>query len=501
MRSCLFALAAGLVACSEPRHPTTDKDTVSVSSNGVNSAEDTNPSVSAEPSAPPTVSVPPDYVGARAFSAPAMPAKLVIDGKLDEWSFDKGTNAFVAVDGVRVVLAIAWDAVPTSGISIALAARSKPFPRIGWVQRGGYTHALTDETCEFQQIPFIEAGWDNGARNPPEVAAACKKLLARHAKLGAEYRDRFVRRYRLTTTAIESLDVQNPAWMSEVKLASSAKGIEVELPIAALPELAEAPLTKLFVASADGDLPSGLMAPEAPGYETTAKKEGWEDLTLEKPAGFGTLAPVLALVFPVDAADAADMFQLFASSYHPSSPTTVRQIGVRDVKAKPLAPAPKRDGVIGPPTSPDRPMAHESESPLFTTWKNHGDLELGFSSDSNLVILRNGTFVSSDSLGKPDGSRIFEKDLHLFEYSPPSYTQMFGWQYPRWDAVSVKPDGTIVRDLALPNERTFDTWDDTAKPLNDKEWSTFGIQGKVDGKTTKVMWTWSPSAGAYEPSR
>lgn len=489
------SLVAALAGCGDAKHPTSNETAAPIT---VGSGIETSPVEASGRSSAAVDPKAPDYVGARAFSSPAMPTKLAIDGKLDEWPFANGTNAFVSVDSSKLVIAIAWDTPPASeGISVALAARSTPYPTIGWVQRAGFTHDLTAETCEFQQIPLIEAGWDNGPRNPPEVAAACKRLLARHEKSAAAYREHFVRRYRITNAAIESLDTESPAWLADAKVVSGPKGVEVELPLAAMPELAEAPLAKLFVASAEGALPT-LTAPGPIDFEgKPTGREGWTELSLEKPATFGKLHPLLALAFPVeDVEQSGGGYRLYAGSYHPSKPETLREIGVDEVSTKPTGPAPKRDGVIGPPTPPDRPSTNESESALFTTWRTFGEVEVGFSR-GNLVTLLKGAFVASDYMGRPDGVRQFEKDVHLFAFSPGDHNLLAGWQYPRWSVLVLQPDGTLLADR-LDEEGTprWDNWD-PGKSFNDKEWTTFGIEGLVEKKKTKVSWSWDPAARKY----
>jgi hypothetical protein len=439
-------------------------------------------------------------------AAPKMPASLTIDGDLREWPTREPGQLFVAVEATRLVVAAAWTTAPPGGVVIALGEPVSPYPEIGWQQRGGSTHELTDAACERQQVPMIEAGWMDGEPHPPEVVAACRAILARHRERASGYTNRFLRRFRITADAVRTEGAgADPSWTVGARFASGPLGVEVELPLAALPELRHAPLTRLLVAAAAGDL---VPSPEPPVIRYNDGKPpvfpGWYAVSLAEPVGFGPRASLLAKVFPAESEGAFGYLANSLSSYHPADAERVRTVSVDEVAGEPIGPAPSRLGVIGPPTKMDRPSTTERLEPLFQPYRVFGNVEIGLANGQQLVTYVAGQLMGFQPFGKPLASREVSGDLHLFDYDPPDFNPYVGgWMQPTWRAVGIKPDGTIVPDLAAPSPDDGGWnagWDVDPKSFADRDYVRFGVRGTRKGKPRSIVWRWDAKTGRYESS-
>jgi hypothetical protein len=390
-------------------------------------------------------------------------------------------------------------------VVVALGEPVSPYPDIGWQQRGGSTHQLTDAGCERQQVPLIEAGWMDGEPHPPEVVAACRAILARHRERATTHTNRFMRRFRITSDAVRPEGPgADPAWVVGAKLASGARGVEVELPLAALPELTHAPLSRLLVAAATNDLSPPV---EAPVIRYNGGKPpvfaGWSQLTLAEPVGFGPRASLLAKVFPL-ADDTSGSFSGYSTSYHPSDAERVRTVSVDEVAGEPVGPAPPSPGVIGPPTKMDRPSTTERSEPIFQPYRTFGKVAIGLTEAQQLVTYVGDQLVGFQPFGRPVGSREVGGDLHLFNYHAEQFNPFVGmWSQPAWSAVAIKPDGSIVADLAdpSPDEGGWNAgWDAEPKSFADRDYVKFGLRGSRQRKPRSVVWKWNAKSGRYEAS-
>ncbi|NUP08065.1 MAG: hypothetical protein HOW73_18620 [Polyangiaceae bacterium] len=438
-----------------------------------------------------------------ALSARAIPPKLVVDGDVSEWGLDPKRNAVVVgIDDKKVVLAITWAHAIRPVLTVALASPAPALPEIGWSQRGGTTHALTDEACTFEQIPLIEAGWQNGARHPPEVAKACQDILARYDKMGVAYRERFIRRLRIAGDGVALLDGTGASLaLSGAVVRAKDSSAEVELPLTALPETNQAPLVTLLAGAAFGELPEALRIPPQaphPSIDTPIKQDpAWRELELEHPVGFGVNPDVLALVFeePTGVLNGGLMSQI---SYAPARPSEITLMTVPDVQVPPSKSSPNVPGAIDGPTAPNRPALSHQEEKLLTTIESFGNVTVG-SAMGMLVTVVGGKLVAHDYFGRPEATQRRGDDLHLFQLDTGGFNWSFGYAPPAWHAVAIKPDGKIVviADEGVDYPGMFDAWEGEPKPFHDPDWKRFGLSGKRKGKPKKVTWQWDEKAARY----
>ena len=440
------------------------------------------------------------------LSAGPLPAKLSLDGSVSEWGVDPKRNVVVVgIDKTKVVLAIGWAEEKRPVVSLALASPVPLLPEIGWVQRGGTTHELTDETCKFEQIPLIEAGWQNGRAHPPEVAKACLEILARYGKASAAYRERFIRRLKIDGAAVSLVDAAGASKpLAGAVVHAGETSVEVELPLTALPDTQQAPLAYLYAGVAHGELQDALHTPPSQPHpsldEAPAADPAWRRLELASPVGFGEHPDVLASVLaePSGVLNGGIMAQL---SYSPARPATLSTMTVPDVAVTPSKIVPKVPGAIGGPTAPDRPALFEEVGPLFVPLETFGKVTLGLARGS-VITLVGGKLVAESGFSQPEATQPRGDDLHLFKLDVGGFNFMTGYNPPAWQAVAVKADGKLVEisDESPDSPGMHDAWDGSPKPFNSPDWTSFGLRGKRGGKPKVVTWTWDAKAARYTVS-
>ena len=182
---------------------------------------------------------------------------------------------------------------------------------------------------------------------------ACLAVLARYERQGDEYRERFVRRLRVEGEAVALVDARGArAAFAGAKTKSHGSSAEIELPLSALPELNQAPLSYLLGVAVLGELSEALRAvprAEHPSSgEAPTLAEGWARLELATPVGFGPQPALLAAAFaePASVMNGGLMAQ---RSYAPHEPGTIRVVSVPDVAVADGGPAPNVPGAIGAP--------------------------------------------------------------------------------------------------------------------------------------------------------
>ena len=133
------------------------------------------------------------------------------------------------------------------GFWLGIGEVPPPVPSIGLIARAGY---IVPFNCDFEQIRLMEGEWKKGPAKPPEVVAACRGVLARHAELIARHRARFTRLFKIDRDGVHGSSADGT--LSTIDGAKAvfkpgARGatVEVSLPLTAMPRLAEAPAVTL----------------------------------------------------------------------------------------------------------------------------------------------------------------------------------------------------------------------------------------------------------------
>jgi len=441
-----------------------------------------------------------------ALSATNLPADVVVDGSIAEWKLDAKRNIVaIGIGKSKLVVALAWAEPARPMVSLALASPVPMLPEIGWQQRGGTTHELNAESCEFEQIPLIEAGWSNGRRQPPEVIKACMAVLARYERASASYRERFIRRLRIDAAGVSLVDGAGAsAPLAGAVVRTEGTSAEIELPLTALPDTQQAPLASLLAGTAFGALPDGLRNAPSQGHPADEVKPAldpaWKRLELQTPVGFGDHPDLLAATFedPTVVMNGGVMNTL---SYSPARPATYSVMAVPDAPVKQSKVVPKVPGAIGGPTGPDRPALSQQEEPLFTTIDTLGKVTV-VDARGLLVTLVANKIVASQTFGLPDGKQRRGDDLHLFQYRAGGYSPMSGYYLPQWSAVAIKPDGKIapIADEGVDMPGAQSAWDADPKPFNGPDWTSFGMRGVRGGKPKTVTWQWDATRSQYVSS-
>lgn len=463
---------------------------------GCSSAAGPSPSLTASV---PTPSPEPDIPHARepiSLRAIALPQGARVDGDLAEWGTAPGRNELViGVGRETLVLAIGWADPKRPEVYAALASSAPSVPDIGWSERGGGTHPLTEMRCELEQIPLVEGMWRDGKQQPPEVVKACLEVLGRHQKMSAAYRDRFIRRLKLGAEGASRIDATGTTEpIPNAKVAASMNGVEIQLPLSALPELAQAPLASLFVGASFGALPEGLRMPP----DEIEPDPAWKALSLDAPVGFGPRASLLEALFK----EPAYPPNLERLSYAPDKPERLHFIAPSEVAVAPVKSDGTIPGAIGGATALDRPAVYEEERPLFTKLDSFGDVEIGSTSAKRelLVTFVGGRLVATDPFARPQASIRRGDDLHLIRLDAGGFSWSVGfYQPPAWQVRAIHLDGTI-EDIAGPGDMAgvWSAWDGEPKSFSDKDWQRFGLRGKRNGKPKTVTWQWSPKEGRYD---
>jgi hypothetical protein len=418
-----------------------------------------------------------------------VPAHLVVDGRLDEWParVDSGRRVFVAVTADALVLAA--DLPPAGhGVWLALAAPVPRVPDVGWIERGGSTHELNDERCQFEQVSGPEGSWDVGKKQPPEFVDACRALIQRHQDFVATFQARFVRRFALGANGVKALDAAGTEQSINgmVVSATSSGSVEARLPLTAMPLLAQAPLVSLFAVAA-AERPAQEVVPPSEGNEL-----GWTAVKLPTPVGFGEHAELLAAMF----ADFGSGMPWLTGqiAFHPAEPETIEVVH----DAGP-------DGTAGPrgPQAPERPVVVMEKRALYTPLDELGDVKIGIArAHTELVVThRGGKLVASAPMGDVRAVKRRGDELHLFSYSRNGFAMTVGtYVPPRWDVVAVKKDGSIDEEKADEGVDTmgiWDAWDADPEPFSDPDFQRFGIRGKRHKRPKTVTWQWNEKDGKY----
>lgn len=415
-----------------------------------------------------------------------MPPDLSIDGDAREYKVTgragpKG-SVVVALDDKKLVFAITRADASKGALAIALTSYAPFFPDVGWTQRGGTTFGLTDEGCRFEQHlvgETAEGEWKSGAPRPPEVVAACRAVLKRHATMAAKYDERFVRRFRISATAVEALDKEGRAKAIEgAKHRAAGQTIEVMLPLAAMPAFAAAPLAKMLLFAAEGDLSADIGAYRGP-------ESGYSEVPLASPVSFSPHAQLRDALFGRHIPKPHHEM-----SYHPAEPQKIDVV------------YPAAGVSFGGANTPDRMVVVESSQPIFTKTDDLGEVVVGIARGTTrfLATLRKGKLVGLEPFPDVRGVKKRGQDLHFFGYESAGFFEALSERVsPYWRAFAVKPDGTLH---LLSDEEGYPTgagvyWDTPPVPFSDRGFTTFGVRGRSLGVPKTVTWRWNEKETKY----
>ncbi|MCA9620080.1 MAG: hypothetical protein KC731_13735 [Myxococcales bacterium] len=416
-----------------------------------------------------------------------IPERLVVDGSVAEWP-ETSAPLRVALGADALVIAAALPAGVTA-IELAISTRIPQAPDVGWVSRGGYTYAMSPETCRHEQIPWIEGEWKQGAAHPKEVVDACLAIVKRRDAVAAEFYERFVRRFRVSRDGLRTLAGEAIAGIEE---ATSEGQVEARLPKSAMPWFFRAPVTELLVHAAAVGPRAGLPA-DLPLPIIEYEKEPdphWRRLKLTRPVGFEPHAELRALVL----ADAPGLGTVYdpARAYHPTEPNVIRTLVASEAETT----------IAFGETKPSRLAITETTSTLFQKVEELGDVTVALVDDVQLVTLRDDALVAKTYFGNIRSIQRRNDQLHFFHYVEGGFSPMAGYSSPRWEVVAVDADGKIADDIAdiSPDYMDFSAWDAPPKTFSSPVFTLFGMRGLRKKTLKTVSWKWDEDAGRYSVS-
>ncbi len=473
----------------------------------------TPPSPSGQPAAPPPSSVasaaaglPPLPVDPLTLSVVLVkgPEKLALDGDVAEWgslepprqadqTHVAGSHLAVAIRPTDVVLAAQLGETAKDGFWLTLGDKAPDIAKIGDEARGSFT---ADLECEYKKVFVGDGQMVNGPRNLPEVIAACKALIERHAQLVAKHEERFLRRYKVDREGVRVLGpagALTPVESAQVVSKLGDKGassLEVSLPLAALPRLTQAPLVSIGLAVE-------LAGPTPPAAPT---QEGLGHFNLPEPVAFEPWGELRSRVL----AGIGRTFFPAGMSYQPGDPLHIETFRYPEKDRRSVLP------VVD--------TLYEKKATL-------GDIEVGLSSVYGaqiLSIFQRGKLLSViprdpdlppvDLGAKTRFMGVIPRDgeLHAFLFSGHALTMAYGFQNPTWYAVAIAPDGTyrFVGDGSADDIWQWtDAWEITSPDMD-----TFGVRGlthyplgmenpKNDPAGVEILYRWDAKEKKYTSTK
>jgi len=477
-------------------------------------------SAAAPPPPPPVVTVAP--VPADAGAAPLVnpaivavaaaraPRQLAVDGDLSEWGAlpfpvpsvprlpeeasllpnppEAASRLAVAVTGEAAIVAAELGGPAREGVWLGIGAHVPALPDLG--QPGGRAGFVRLQ-CEYE-VSCWEAGEYNDATacgpdankpNPPEVVAECQKLLARHAELVEAHAKQFRRLFRIDRDGVRVLDpngalVAVPGARHAWKPRAGGATMEVSLPLAALPRVAEAPLEALTLL---GRAVDGAAPPEIP-------PDDWVRVVLPEPISFEPYGALRTEVFASQrkAEEKGPGAIIYypdevghGLSYQPGDPLSIQYMSF---------------GFEVTEVTPDERLLYQKRGVLGDV--EVGDAEFG-DADAHVAVWKGGRLVEVVPLpGTLRAAVTRGGELHVLAFGGFITRQT-------WSGVAVSPDGKhrdVVEAIKLradrPDKKEQSYWSSVTS-FESPDFETFGWRGSKTRRAVEVTWRWDPARRAY----
>lgn len=395
-----------------------------------------------------------------------------------------GSFVAVAPGPVDVLIALDVGGAASGGIGLGIGSPPPLLPPIGEYTRGG---SFDHVACTEQKQEYVE-----GMRvltselNPPEVVAACRALVERHAQLRRDHAARFARRFRVDPGGVAEIGADGTispvpgarvAWRQDGRRATA----EITLPLAALPRLSEAPLIGLEL----------LARPLGDAGFATIPRTGWVRAGLPEPLSFAPHGALRARVFePIR--DDPEVYRAYLPprglSYQPADPTHVEALVWADGTSRVV---------------PRNEVLHTPRATL-------GAITVGVvQAGATWVAIHEGERLV-DVLPVHGVRGIFARDgaIHVVDQQPERFSYEAGGLFvpPTFEVAIVGPDGAR-RDAIAPlpeDEAPYCVRHDDVVDLSSRALDVLGYRARCVGfdgsRTIEVRWRWQPAAGRYVPS-
>jgi hypothetical protein len=324
--------------------------------------------------------------------------------------------------------------------------------------------------------------------NPPEALAACRKVMDVYAATRIAHEARFTKLFKIDRARAHSVGADGkltPIASAKVAWKQGAKGttVEVALPLAALPRVAEAPLTQLALVARVATTPA---PPPELGTERWSLV-GFPDAVSFEPHGALRAGVWKAVYGPSRSVEFRPPPGL---SYQPGEALKVASARVEGDTLRSV------------------------EETLYTKEATLGDVEVGHvrSSSEFLAILKNGKAVDVVATpGSPRGVIVRDGELHVLAYTEASWRGAGRgyWLPPSWSVLVVAPDGRsregveAVKDTSPYSTCTYAS--DSPTEILSKGLDSFGVHADcTDGGgdydlyvPVEALFRWDPARKKY----
>lgn len=378
------------------------------------------------PKAAPTAAAPtePPKINVQLASHPS---GGVIDGDTSEWKLDTRehtSNVAVAITSEAVVVAAELGHPSPDGFWLGLAAPHDPMLYLSeFGMAGNVTQIDCSKPGHMHGRYWTSYDEDTPKTAPPytpQERTACEALVGEHSKRQAEYSKRFRRLLRIEATGVRVMDGKGelgPLQGAQVVWKPSKNGVaaEISMPLAALPRLAQAPLTRLFAwANPANDPPITEPPTDADKALKFPTPVVFEPLGMVRAGAFlNTKAPLLIANSRIET-----RYPWSGLSYDPANLSQIEWVRFGETG---------QDVVV-------------EQQPLYEKKASLGEIEVGQirAFKDWLAVFRKGAPKSVDDLN--EGLRavvVRDGEIHAISYMPAHYKMSYGSIAPSWDIIAI----------------------------------------------------------------
>ena len=353
-----------------------------------------------------------------------------------------------------VIVGELGEAAVQTGVFVGVEFDAPTIAPAGEWGRGG---AVWGFECEYEHKDISDGSWVIGARNPPEVIAACEQLNVDHENFVKKNVARFRRFFQINRQGIAMMVDGKPQPIQGAKAMFTPKGknatLEISLPFKALPRTAVLPLPSVMLAARLAD---------ADGMREADAELGNAIFTLPKPVAIDIDEALLAAALQADILESTRPPGL---SFQPGDPLHFEAMGYE-----------------GDPTTV-KPI----QKTLFHKIATLGDVEVGHVPDDgfSLATRKAGKFVALwpaptdyNRLVPMTSGGVVERDgeLHIFVFNEAYYSAAQGPMQPGWSVTAVARDGTLRQ--AIDCSGPYGNWHEAFSMMNEDKLS-FAFRGEV----------------------
>lgn len=362
-------------------------------------------------------------------------------------------------------------------IAVELAA---PAPQGIWLGVGALPAVLPTLATSVNGLV-----WEAPECSTRTVPEPCKAEREAYARFEAAHKRRFQRMFKIDRDGVRVVAEGGAlVTIAGARVAAragehGASTLEVWLPLAAMPRVAQSPVQTLALVA------RVASSPEPPELAP----EQWSWLTLPAPISFEPYGELRARVLAAvrwRAYRATPLRPEAGLSYQPGEPSKLEGVAFGGDS-------------IGP----------TFEGKLYEKTAALGDVEVGevHASETYLAVFKGGKLIDLVDVerAEPRGEVERNGELHLFWYRPRTFRGGSGFESPSWSVIAVTRDGKTRQALdvdGLSREGSRYAFLDSATEILNKGKDTFGFRAVVsEGGNKKVgvesILRWDAATGKY----